>query len=212
MALNSAQAYGYGSLIGLGASALINSFGSIGLTNHNNAIAKSQANIARLNAQMMVQQAQLRLQSAEKDQVRMSMQAGQVKSKQRAAIAANGLSTGAGGSVELMSSTDIIKEIDSNQIKENAVRDAWGMRMQAANYRGQAYMAKAQQQSVGLNFGTTLLQGASQVANHYMAYSAMGLFDKNPQGTFNGITKTDGFGLKVGDGFGLKAPAFGLQF
>lgn len=183
---NSGQQFGYGSLAAMGASTLINAFGSISLTKHNNAIAKSQANIARINAQAMEMQAQQRLQTAEKDQIRLTMQAGQTKSSQRAAIAANGLSVGEGGSVELLASTDIIKEIDSNQIKENAVRDAWGMRMQAANYKGQAYMAEAGKQSVGVNFGTTLLSGASQIANRYMVYDAMGLFDANGVGTGEG--------------------------
>lgn len=186
MPWNSGQTFGYGSLAGMGVATIINAFGSIGITNKSNAILQSQANIARLNAQMMEFNAQQRLRSAEKDQVRLTMQAGQVKGSQKAAIAANGLATNEGGSVELLASTDIIKEIDSNQIKENAQRDYWGMRMQAAGYEGQALQLEAGQQSAGLNFGTTLLQGASQIANRYMVYDAMGLFDSNtgaPQAT-----------------------------
>ena len=181
MPLNSAQQFGYGSLAGMGAATLINAFGSIGLTSKSNAIAQSQANIARINAQQMEWAAQQRMRSAEKDQVRMTMEAGQTKASQRAAIAANGLAVGEGGSVELLASTDIIKEIESNQIKENAVRDAWGMRIQATNYQGQALMSEAAKQSPGSVFGTTLLQGASQIANRYMVYRAMGLFDTNKQ-------------------------------
>lgn len=182
MPWNSGQTFGYGSLAGMGVATIINAFGSIGITNKSNAILQSQANIARLNAQMMEFNAQQRLRSAEKDQVRLTMQAGQVKGSQKAAIAANGLATNEGSAVEVLSSTDIIKEIDSNQIKENAQRDYWGMRMQAAGYEGQALQLEAGQQSAGLNFGTTLLQGASQIANRYMLYDAMGLFDSNPGG------------------------------
>lgn len=186
MPWNSGQPFGYGSLAGMGVATIINAFGSIGITNKSNAILQAQANIARINAQQMEWSAQQRLRSAEKDQVRLTMQAGQVKGSQKAAIAANGLNTGEGGSVELLASTDIIKEIDSNQIKENAQRDYWGMRMQAAGYEGQALQLEAGQQSAGLNFGTTLLQGASQIANRYMVYDAMGLFDSGtnlPQAT-----------------------------
>ncbi|HJA17744.1 MAG TPA: hypothetical protein H9960_06425 [Candidatus Duodenibacillus intestinigallinarum] len=135
MPWNSGQTFGYGSLAGMGVATIINAFGSIGITNKSNAILQSQANIARLNAQMMEFNAQQRLRSAEKDQVRLTMQAGQVKGSQKAAIAANGLATNEGSAVEVLSSTDIIKEIDSNQIKENAQRDYWGMRMQAAGAR-----------------------------------------------------------------------------
>lgn len=186
MPWNSGQTFGYGSLAGMGVATIINAFGSIGITNKSNAILQSQANIARLNAQMMEFNAQQRLRSAEKDQVRLTMQAGQVKGSQKAAIAANGLATNEGSAVEVLASTDIIKEIDSNQIKENAQRDYWGMRMQAAGYEGQALQLEAGQQSAGLNFGTTLLQGASQIANRYMVYDAMGLFDSSssaPQAT-----------------------------
>ena len=179
--LTSGQQFGYGSLIAQGISNTIQAFGSLGITRHQNAIAQSQANIARLNAQMMEWQAQSRLRSNEKDQVRLTMQAGQTKASQRAALAANGIAVGEGSAAELQASTDIIKEIDSNQMTANARREAWGMRMQAAQYEGQSLMAEAQKKNKWLTFGTTLLQGASQVANSYMLYNAYGLLDPAEQ-------------------------------
>lgn len=177
MAMTSAD-YGYASLISQGVAATINAFGSIGVTKHNNAIAQSQANIARLNAQMMERQAQGVLRSAEKAIVTKTMQAGQVKSSQRARLAANGIAVGVGSAAEIQASTDIIKEIDKNQLKSNAVADAWGYRMKAVGYEGDALMAMAKKQSAGLNFGSTLLSGASQIANNYMLMGAYGVFDE----------------------------------
>ena len=177
MALTSGQQFGYGSLIAQGIANTIKAFGSFGITRHQNAIAQSEANIARINAQMMEWQAQSRLHANTKDQVRLTMQAGQTKARQRAALAANGVAVGEGSAAELQASTDIIKEIDSNQLTENARREAWGMRMQAANYEGQALMAEAKKQNKWDVFGTTLLGGVSQVAQSYMLYNAMGLFD-----------------------------------
>lgn len=177
MAMTSAD-YGYASLISQGVAATINAFGSIGVTKHNNAIAQSQANIARLNAQMMERQAQGVLRSAEKAIVTKTMQAGQVKSTQRARLAANGIAVGVGSAAEVQASTDIIKEIDKNQLKTNAVADAWGYRMKAVGYEGDALMAMAKKQSAGLNFGATLLSGASQIANNYMLMGAYGVFDE----------------------------------
>ncbi len=179
--LTSGQKYGYGSLIAQGISNTIQAFGSFGITRHQNAIAQSQANIARLNAQMMEWQAQSRLSANEKDQVRLTMQAGQTKASQRAALAANGIAVGEGSAAELQASTDIIKEIDSNQLTANARREAWGMRMQAAQYEGQALMAEAQKKNKWDVFGTTLLQGVSQLANSYMLYNAYGLLDPAEQ-------------------------------
>lgn len=175
--LTSGQQFGYGSLIAQGISNTIKAFGSFGITRHQNAIAQSEANIARINAQMMEWQAQSRLHANTKDQVRLTMQAGKTKASQRAALAANGVAVGEGSAAELQASTDIIKEIDSNQLTENARREAWGMRMQAANYEGQALMAEAEKKNKWDVFGTTLLGGVSQVAQSYMLYNAMGLFD-----------------------------------
>ena len=179
--LTSGQQFGYGSLIAQGIANTVNAFGSLSITRHQNAIAQSQANIARLNAQMMEWQAQSRLHANTKDQVRLTLQAGQTKASQRAALAANGIAVGEGSAAELQASTDIIKEIDSNQMTANARREAWGMRMQAANYEGQALMAEAQKKNKWDVFGTTLLGGASQVANSYMLYNAYGLFDPAEQ-------------------------------
>ena len=96
-------------------------------------------------------------------------------------MAANGIAVGEGSAAELQASTDIIKEIDSNQLTANARREAWGLRMQAANYEGQALMAEAQKKNKWDVFGTTLLGGASQVANSYMLYKAQGVLDPAQQ-------------------------------
>lgn len=179
--LTSGQQFGYGSLIAQGIANTVNAFGSLSITRHQNAIAQSQANIARLNAQMMEWQAQSRLHANTKDQVRLTLQAGQTKASQRAALAANGIAVAEGSAAELQASTDIIKEIDSNQMTANARREAWGMRMQAANYEGQALMAEAKKKNKWDVFGTTLLGGVSQVANSYLLYNAYGLFDSAKQ-------------------------------
>lgn len=177
----SGQNYAYGSLWGMGLSSIVNAFGSSSISKHNNAIAQAQANIARINAQMMEFQAQQRLKANTKEQLQLTMKAGKVKSSQRAALAANGIAVGEGSAAELQASTDIVKEIDSNQLRENAYRDAWGLRLQGVNYEGQALSYEATKTSPGLSFGTTLLQGASQVATNYAAFRAMGLLEGQGQ-------------------------------
>lgn len=194
MAWNSSQQFGYGSLISMGLTTAINAIGSASLQRKNNAIAQSQANIARINAQMMEMQAQARLRSAEKDQVRLTLQAGQTKGRQRAAMAANGIAAGVGGSVDLLASTDLLKDIDSRQIKDNAINDAWGIRTQAGNYMTQAAMAEANKKSAWGVAGQTLLQGASQIANQYMLYSASGVFDGGSNSTGTPFAGQKGYG------------------
>lgn len=171
-------AMGWGSLIAQGIGNTISAFGSFGITRSQNAIAQSQANIARINAQKMRMQYESTLRASEKDVQRTTMAAGRVKSSQRAALAANGIAIGEGSAAELVASTDIVKEIDVNQIKANATQQAWGYRMQAAGYEGQAIMAEASKQNKWDVFGTTLLGASQYSAANYMqagltAYSAM---------------------------------------
>lgn len=172
---------GYISLASTAVSGLVSAFGSIGATRYSNAIAQSQANIARLNAQMMEQQTQAVFRSAEKDIVRKTMAAGQVKGKQRATLAANGIAVGTGSAAEIQASTDLIKEMDTITMRQNATRQAWGYRMKAVGYEGEAYMAQANKQSVWGNFGASVLGAASQVANQYLGYTALGVFGDGTQ-------------------------------
>lgn len=173
---------GNASLFAMGASALIQAFGSISITKHNNAIAKSQANIAKLNAETMEMQYQMTLSAANSKIRQTTMQAGQVKNRQKAALAASGVAIGVGSAAELTASTDITKEIDVNTIHKNAHAQAWGYRQQAANYMGQAYMAQAQQRSVGEAFGVTLLQGAGNMGLTYLAATEFKKADTAKQG------------------------------
>ena len=122
---SSAQ-FGYGMLIAQGISNTITALGSFGITKHSNAAAQAQANIARINAQMMERQYQATLRASESVIVSKTMAAGRVKSAQRAALAANGIAVGEGSAAEMQASTDIVKEMDVNQIKSNALAEACG--------------------------------------------------------------------------------------
>lgn len=172
---------GYIGLAGQAVSGLISAIGSISVSKYNNAIYQSQANIARLNAQMMEENAQAVLRSNEKAVARKTMAAGQVKSKQKAAMAANGIAIGEGSAKEITASTDLLKELDVNTMNANATREAWGYRMKGVGYESQALMSEASKTSVGLNFGSTLLGGASQVAQSYLMMRALGTFGDGTQ-------------------------------
>lgn len=183
--LTPAQA-GYGSLMMQAAAGIVTAFGNASVARHNNSIAKSRANIARINAQAMELQAQAVLRANETATVQKTMAAGRTKSAQRAALAANGIAVAEGSAAELQASTDIVKKIDMNTMKENAVRNAWGYRMQATNYENQALMAEAGKQSVGLTFATSLANTASQVGTSYMTMSASGTFGTKQESSLMG--------------------------
>lgn len=171
--------FGYGMLITQGIVNTITALGSFGVSKHSNAAAQAQANIARINAQMMERQYQATLRASEKAIVSKTMAAGQVKSAQRAALAANGIAVGEGSAAEMQASTDIVKEMDVNQIKSNALAEAWGYWWKGVGYEAQALQSEAQKVNKWDKFGTTLLGGASQVASNYMLMSASGMFNQD---------------------------------
>lgn len=166
---------GWGGLIAQGVGNTISALGSFSVTRHQNAAAEAQANIARLNAQTMMRAYESTLRASEKDIQRTTMAAGRARSSQRAALAANGVAVGEGSAAELQASTDIVKEIDVNQIKTNATNQAWGYRIQASNYMGQSYMAEAAKQNPWEVAGATLM-GASRFSTANYMQAALGVY------------------------------------
>lgn len=126
------------------------------------AIADANARISELGAQSALNQGQQQVGA-------LTLRAGQLKSSQRAALAANGVDLGEGNAAEIQASTDIMKEIDSNTLTANAVRSAWGYRAQAVNFENDALMKRAGADSIspGMAAATSLLGSAGSVASSW---------------------------------------------
>ena len=116
-------------------------------SNYAQAMGAINANSIRYTADVNARIAELGAQSvlakAEKDTASLTLKAGQLKSSQKASMAANGVDLGVGNAAEVQASTDIMKEIDMNTLKENAVRDAWGYRTQAASIQSEGIVASS---------------------------------------------------------------------
>lgn len=161
------------------------------------AMLKGQAAIAETNARISEMGAQSALYQGQQQVGQLTMRAGQIKSGQRAAMAANGIDLGEGNAAEVQASTDIMKEIDANTLTANAVRSAWGYRTQATNFENEAIMKRAQG-SVISPFGaaaTSLVNSAGAVASNWYAMKKAGLFDSPSNGSMGG-----GSGLSLGGG------------
>lgn len=126
------------------------------------AIADTNARIAELGAQSVFAQGQQQVGA-------LTLRAGQLKSTQRASMAANGIDLGEGSAAEILASTDIMKEIDKNTLEANAVRSAWGYRTQAVNFENDALMKRAGADSIspGMAAATSLLGSAGTVAQSW---------------------------------------------
>lgn len=138
-----------------------------------------EAAIAELNAAQSEKSAQQELMRGNEAVAQSTLRAGQVKSSQRAAMAANGVDLGQGSAVDILTSTDLAKEQDANTITANAVRSAWGYRTQATNQLNQADMARSNAKSIspGMAAVTSLLGGATSLSSNYYSMKKLGVFD-----------------------------------
>lgn len=113
--------------------------------------AETQAAIARINARLAESAAQGTLFSGQRQEQAKRLETAAFKSRQRVGFATSGVDLGSDSVVRVLTSTDMIGDIDANTIAANAIRAAWGYRTEAANHRGQALMASANGQMVAAN-------------------------------------------------------------
>ena len=98
-----------------------------------------------------------------------------LKSRQTVAMAANGVALDSGTPNAVLTSTDVMGEIDANTIEQNALAQAWGYRTQAGMDR-----ARANAINPGMSAATTLLGSATQVASTWYGMKKAGALDPAP--------------------------------
>lgn len=102
-------------------------------------------------------------------------QVAQVQGKQRAAMAANGLDLTFGSPLDTLVDTATLGELDALTIRKNSAREAYDYRVQAANGRADASLARANAQNTKTAgyvsaFGTVLSGGAKAFGDYSMRY------------------------------------------
>lgn len=143
-----------------------------------------QADMAEINARMAERGAQSMLEQGQRQVGQLTLRAGQMKSAQRAALAANGVDLSVGSAAEIVASTDIMKEIDKNTIEANAVRSAWGYRTQATSLSNDALMRRGAADSMSPVSSTinSLLNNAGGVASSWYQMRKSGAFNSPSNG------------------------------
>ncbi|WP_334157923.1 hypothetical protein [Oryzomicrobium sp.] len=171
--------FGYAGLAMAIGGALTGAMGAYSAAKSQKSALQFQADIAGINARIAELGAQSALAQGERQIGALTLKAGQVKSGQRAAMAANGIDLGVGNAAEVQASTDIMKEIDANTVNSNAVRSAWGYRTQGASYQNDALIkrATADGTSAGSAATASLLGSAGSVAQNWYALSKAGAFN-----------------------------------
>jgi hypothetical protein len=149
------------------------------------------ADMADINARMSESAAQATLLTGQRQEQQSRLATANLKSTQRAGLAANGVDLGVGSAANILTTTDVMGEIDANTIQANAVRSAWGYRTQAVNQTNQALMSRASAGAISpvMAASTSLLGSASAVAPSWYQYSKNG----------NSNVSSPGDGLSQGD-------------
>lgn len=124
--------------------------------------AKVNQAVARNNAAVSEQQAQDAHRRGEQEAIDVARRGAALKSTQRATMAARGLDLGFGTAQDLQDQTDFFAQTDAGMARHNAAKEAWGRRVQGANYQAEADNIKP-----GLYATGSLLSGASQVASKW---------------------------------------------
>lgn len=155
-----------------------------------------EANLADINAGLAERAAKTELLRGQFEEQKARLAAAQAKSSARVSMAAGNIDLGEGSALNALTSHDVIGEIDANTIKANAVRSAWGYRVQATNYGNEALMKRANASAIspGMAASSSLLGGAGQVAGSWYSTSKAGAF------TGNGTGRAVRAALSVGDG------------
>lgn len=132
---------------------------------------KHQARMAEINAQISELGAKSALLQGQRQEQASRLAAGQLKSRQRVSMAANGIDLASDTPQNILNTTDFMSEADALTIQRNALQAAWGYRTQATNQQIGATMARADAGGVSpfMSAATSLVGSATAVASRWYA-------------------------------------------
>lgn len=157
---------------------LMGAVGAYGEAKSQKQLLRAQADMDRVNAQIAELGAQSALAQGQRDIANQTLQAGALKSRQRASLAANGVDLGEGNAAEIMASTDLMKSIDADTLRANSERTAWGYRTQSVNDMNSGALRDASAKTISplLSAGTSLIGTAGDVAGSWYKLKNLGVF------------------------------------
>lgn len=129
----------------------------------------AQADTSARNAQVAEWQAQDAERRGSVAAMSQRMKTNQLKGTQRARLAANGVDLGQGSALEILADTDYFGEVDAGTIQDNAAREAWAIRQQAAGFTAESTLLRnrSDSETPWLAAGTSLLTSAGKVAGSW---------------------------------------------
>lgn len=165
-------------------SAVLSAGGAYGQAAGQKSLLSYEANMAEINAGLAERSAQTELLRGQFEEQKARLAAAQQKSSQRAQMAGAGIDLGVGSAARVQTSTDLINEIDVNTLHANAVRSAWGYRIEGVNLKNEAALKRATAAGIspGMAAATSLLGSASQVAGSWYGMAKSGALSQGVTG------------------------------
>lgn len=147
----------------------VQAYGAYSNSKASKAAYGAQAQVNHNNAQIAEWQAEDALARGDQAASRVRTKYDQLKGTQRATMSANGVDLGTGSALSILSDTDYYGQVDANTTLDNAKREAWALRNQAAGYTAEANLmqSRSDAESPMLAAGTSLLTSASRVAGSW---------------------------------------------
>lgn len=168
-----------------GSSAILATLGAFAGAQGQQIALNGQADVARINAAASERAAQAALLAGQRDEQRSGIATANLKATQQTGFAANGIDLGEGSAARTLTSTDVMGAIDKNTIAANALRGAWGYRVQATNYQNEAITKSSAAEAISpwMAAGSSLINGASKVADTWYTLNKAGALN-NGTGDF----------------------------
>lgn len=152
-----------------GAGAGVSAVGAYSQAAGQKSLLSHEASMADINAGLAERSAQTELLRGQFEEQKARLAAAQAKSSARVAMAAGNVDLGYGSALNVLTSHDVVNEIDVNTLHANAVRSAWGYRIEGVNLKNEAALKRATAAGIspGMAAATSLLGSASQVAGSW---------------------------------------------
>lgn len=141
-------------------------------------LATYQANVAEQNAALAELQAVDAEERGGRAVQNLATQTAGLIGRQRAQTGANGVLLNEGSPQHIREATEAMRDADIATLRNNAARQAWGYRVQEANYRGNAGAKRAEASAISPSAAavTSLLGGAGDVASKWYDIYKVGGF------------------------------------
>lgn len=154
------------------AGAFMQAYGAYAAVEEQKAQLRASAELDAINARMAEQAAASATEAGTQTESMSKMRTAHLKSSQRTAMAAGGVDLGVGSAARVLTSTDVMGEVEANNIRMNALQQAWGIRTGATNSMAQAGIkqANAGAMSGGASAAASLLSSAGTVAKSWYMY------------------------------------------